>query len=132
MAERTTAAGALYKAPAAGAVSVTWTLSFFAQAAEIGSNNPSVTKSKVTEAFSPTDPPPEGLRKLDSTAYARRSSCRVYSSRTERLNDDGLRCPGRLFDHADLVDRLARGAQQIGGELGDCVGYGEKREDDAL
>src|SRR5712691_11215310 len=85
MAERTTAAGALYKAPAAGAVSVTSTLSFFAQAGETGSYNPSATKSKATEAFSPTDPPPEGLRKLDSNAYARRSSCRAYSFRTKRL-----------------------------------------------
>src|SRR6267143_7108110 len=56
-----------------GSVSVTSTLSFFAQAAEIGSNSPSVTKSNVTEAFSPIDPPPEGLRKLDSNAYARGS-----------------------------------------------------------
>src|SRR6267143_2837963 len=73
MAESVIAAGALYRAPAAGAVSVTSTLSFFAQAAEIGSNSPSVTKSNVTEAFSPIDPPPEGLRKLDSNAYARGS-----------------------------------------------------------
>src|SRR2546425_12896786 len=74
MADRTTAAGALYKAPAAGAVSVTSTLSFFAQAAETTPNNPSVTRIRVTEAFAPIDPPPEGLRKLDSNAYARRSS----------------------------------------------------------
>src|SRR5207249_4164917 len=48
-------------------------LSFFAQAAETGPNNPSVTRTSATEAFAPIDPPPEGLRKLDSNAYARRS-----------------------------------------------------------
>src|SRR6267143_5341931 len=74
MAERTTAAGALYRAPAVGAVSVTSSLSFFAQAGEIGANSPSATKTTVTEAFPPIDPPPEGLRKLDSNAYARGSS----------------------------------------------------------
>src|SRR6267143_5539746 len=130
MAESLIAAGALYRAPAAGSVIVTSTLSFFAQAAEIGSNNPSVTKSNVTEAFSPTDPPPEGLRKLDSNVYARRSSCRVYSFRTERLNDDGLRCPGSLFDHADLVDRLAGRAQQLGGTLS-VRGSGDENHADA-
>src|SRR5438445_6796882 len=109
---------------------MTSTLSFFAQAAETGSNSPSVTKSKVTEALSPTDPPPEGLRKLDLTAYARRSSCRVYSFRTERLNDDGLRCPGRLLDYADLVDRLASRAQQLGGALG-VRGGGDQNHADA-
>src|SRR5438034_11742679 len=101
MAERTTAAGALYKAPAAGAVSVTSTLSFFAQAGEIGANNPSVTKSKVTEAFSPTDPPPEGLRKLDSNAYARGSGGDLcgFGQKDEREP------PARLWLAAPLVRR---------------------------
>jgi len=46
IAESVIAAGAWYRAPAAGAVSVTSTLSFFAQAAETGSNSPSVTKAR--------------------------------------------------------------------------------------
>src|SRR6266446_142196 len=108
------------------------TLSFFAQAAEAGPSSPSVTISRVTEAFSPTDPPPEGLRKLDSNVYARRSTCRVYSSRTKRLDDDGLRCPGRLFDYADLVDRLSGRAQQVGGALGVRGGGDENHADAAI
>ena len=56
----------------------------------------------------------------------------MYSFRTERLNDDGLRCPGRFFDYADLVDRLAGRAQQLGGALGVRGGGDENHADAAI